>query len=59
VVPPPPGDEVDGAPLEAGLRMGIGPMDLHADMDRLRSARPGFDDLAPADSVGWGYLLHR
>ncbi|GGG61547.1 hypothetical protein GCM10011374_25760 [Kocuria dechangensis] len=45
--------------IEEGLRMGIGPMDIHADMDRLRAAHPGFNDRALSDAVNWGYLIHR
>ena len=40
--------------IEEGLRMGIGPMDFHADMDRLRAAYPGFNDHALSDALSWG-----
>jgi hypothetical protein len=45
--------------IEEGLRMGIGPMDILADMDRLRAAHPGFRDQALSEAVDWGYLMHR
>ena len=45
--------------ITEGIRMGYGPWDWDADMDRLRRAHPGFSDRALGDALDWGRFFGR